>query len=162
MSREMQFFMYLIERYAEFVNSTAGDVLTEWDSLNVTKKIYDMYELYHTEAIENAFRDIDRIVNEAKKQKKKNLRKILRFNSFHKLLFYSVNAYLFTVFAHALELNLTVDKSEKSIILTSANVVTGMDVCTSLLYEDVTGKNELTVSALNTKSLGLRVTAVTG
>lgn len=67
MSREMQFFMYLIERYAEFVNSTAGDVLTEWDSLNVTKKIYDMYELYHTEAIENAFRDIDRIVNEAKK-----------------------------------------------------------------------------------------------
>ena len=38
MSREMQFFMYLIERYAEFVNSTAGDVLTEWDSLNVTKK----------------------------------------------------------------------------------------------------------------------------
>ena len=70
MSREMQFFMYLIERYAEFVNSTAGDVLTEWDSLNVTKKIYDMYELYHTEAIENAFRDIDRIVNEAKKQKK--------------------------------------------------------------------------------------------
>lgn len=67
MSRKMQFFMYLIERYAEFVNSTAGDVLTEWDSLNVTKKIYDMYELYHTEAIENAFRDIDRIVNEAKK-----------------------------------------------------------------------------------------------
>ena len=86
----------------------------------------------------------------------------MRLISFHKLLFYSVNAYLFTVFAHALELNLTVDKSEKSIILTSANVVTGMDVCTSLLYEDVTGKNELTVSALNTKSLGLRVTAVTG
>lgn len=65
MSREMQFFMYLIERYAEYKNSTAGDVLTEWDELGITNKIYDMYELYHTEAIENAFADIDRLMAEA-------------------------------------------------------------------------------------------------
>lgn len=65
MSREMQFFMYLIERYAGYKNSTAGDVLTEWDELGITNKIYDMYELYHTEAIENAFADIDKLIAEA-------------------------------------------------------------------------------------------------
>ncbi len=64
MSREMQFFMYLIERYAETKNSTAGDILTQWDELGITEKIYNMYELYHTEAIENAFDDIDRLINE--------------------------------------------------------------------------------------------------
>lgn len=65
MSREMQFFMYLIERYAEYKNSTSGDILTKWDELGITSKIYDLYELYHTEAIENAFADIDRITKEA-------------------------------------------------------------------------------------------------
>ena len=65
MSREMQFFMFLIERYADYKNSTAGDILTKWDELGITNKIYDMYELYHTEAIENAFADIDRLTKEA-------------------------------------------------------------------------------------------------
>ena len=64
MAREMQFFMYLIERYADYKNSTAGDILTLWDELDISKYIYDMYELYHTEAIENAFADIDRLTTE--------------------------------------------------------------------------------------------------
>ena len=64
MSREMQFFMFLIERYAEYKNSTAGDILTQWDELGITKRIYDLYELYHTEAIENAFIDIDKMIEE--------------------------------------------------------------------------------------------------
>ena len=64
MSREMQFFMYLIERYADYKNSTAGDILILWDELDISKYIYDMYELYHTEAIENAFADIDRLTAE--------------------------------------------------------------------------------------------------
>ena len=64
MAREMQFFMYLIERYAEYKNSTAGDILTLWDEIGISKYIYDMYELYHTEAIENAFADIDRLTAE--------------------------------------------------------------------------------------------------
>lgn len=67
MAKEMQFFMYLIERYAEYKNSTAGDILTKWDELGITKYIYDMYELYHSEAIENAFADIDRLTNEKTK-----------------------------------------------------------------------------------------------
>lgn len=64
MSREMQFFMFLIERYADYKNSTAGDILTKWDDLGITKKIYDMYELYSSEAIENTFADIDRLTKE--------------------------------------------------------------------------------------------------
>lgn len=67
MSREMQFFIYLIERYAEYKNSTAGDVLTLWDELGISKFIYDLYEIYHCEAIENAFADIDRIIAEKQK-----------------------------------------------------------------------------------------------
>ena len=64
MAREMQFFMYLIERYADYKNSTSGDILTLWDELDISKYIYDMYELYHAEAIENAFADIDRLTAE--------------------------------------------------------------------------------------------------
>ena len=67
MSREMQFFMFLIERYAEYKNSTAGDILTLWDDLDITNRIYNLYELYHSEAIENAFADIDRMTEEAQK-----------------------------------------------------------------------------------------------
>ena len=69
------------------------------------------------------------------------------------LLLNSVNAYLFTVFAHSFELNLTVDKSEESVILTLAYVVAGVDVCAALLNKDVACENELTVCTLNTKSL---------
>ena len=61
-----------------------------------------------------------------------------------------------------LKLYLTVDKSKKSIILTDTNVVTGMDSCSSLSYEDVAGENCLTVSSLNAKALGFAVTTVLG
>ena len=35
-----------------------------WNNFGISKYIYDMYELYHTEAIENAFADIDRLTAE--------------------------------------------------------------------------------------------------
>ena len=69
MSKEMQFFIYLIERYAEYKGKTATEVMQEWDSLEITDFIYDMYELYHIECIENAFDDIDRISLEKKEKK---------------------------------------------------------------------------------------------
>ena len=65
----MQFFIYLIERYAEYKGKTATEVMQEWDSLEITDFIYDMYELYHIECIENAFDDIDRISLEKKEKK---------------------------------------------------------------------------------------------
>lgn len=59
MSEEMQFFMYLLEYYADYKGKKTGEVLTEWESKGIEKKIYDNYWTYHTESIENAFADID-------------------------------------------------------------------------------------------------------
>lgn len=60
----MKFFIYLIERYAENKGMTAQKVLQQWDSLDITDFIYDMYELYHIERLENAFDDIDALILE--------------------------------------------------------------------------------------------------
>lgn len=59
MSEEMKFFIYLIENYAAYKKRPANEVLEEWDKKNITDFIYNMYEMYHSEAIENAFKDID-------------------------------------------------------------------------------------------------------
>ena len=63
-SREMDFFMYLIEQYAAQKGRSTGEVLREWDALGLTDLIYDMYERYHVERLENAFDDIDALVRE--------------------------------------------------------------------------------------------------
>ncbi|CUX22747.1 DUF3791 domain-containing protein [Clostridium sp. C105KSO13] len=62
MSKEADFFIYLIERYAQAKNMTAQQVLKQWDSLGLTDIIYDMYEIYHVERLENAFDDIDDMI----------------------------------------------------------------------------------------------------
>ena len=64
MSKKMDFFIYLLEQYAEYKNKNAGDVLSLWDKLGITDFVYDMYEMYHIESIQNAFNDIDRMVKE--------------------------------------------------------------------------------------------------
>ena len=69
MSKEMNFFIYLLEKYADKKNKNASDVLKEWDKLNITQLIYDMYEKYHTETLENAFEDIDKILESKRNSK---------------------------------------------------------------------------------------------
>lgn len=64
MSKETQFFIYLIERYAEKKEKPASQVLQEWDKLELTDLIYDMYEIYHVERLQNAFDDIDELMLE--------------------------------------------------------------------------------------------------
>jgi hypothetical protein len=64
MSKETSFFVYLIERYAAAKGKTAAQVLKEWDKLDLTDFIYDMYEIYHTERLQNAFDDIDQLMIE--------------------------------------------------------------------------------------------------
>lgn len=64
MTKETAFFIYLIERYAESKEKTADQVLREWDRLGLTDLIYDMYEIYHVERLQNAFDDIDELVLE--------------------------------------------------------------------------------------------------
>ena len=64
LSKEMKFFIYLLERYAESRDTTADAVLEQWDELGVAELSFDMYDLYHVEKLENAFTDIDDLVAE--------------------------------------------------------------------------------------------------
>ncbi len=64
MGKKADFFIYLIERYADFKGTNAQEVLKKWDSLDLTAFIYDMYEIYHAERLQNAFDDIDLLIAE--------------------------------------------------------------------------------------------------
>ena len=64
MSREMSFFIYLIERYADSKATVASKIMKQWDENGISSMVYDMYELYHCETLENAFEDIDLMIAE--------------------------------------------------------------------------------------------------
>ena len=60
MSKEFSFFIYLIERYAEHLGVTADVAYRRLADKGLVDYAIGMYELYHVEAIENAFVDLDR------------------------------------------------------------------------------------------------------
>jgi hypothetical protein len=60
LSAENDFFVYLIEKYAEKKNRSAAEILEQFDGSGMTEYVMAMYPMYHTEVIENAFADIDR------------------------------------------------------------------------------------------------------
>lgn len=62
MSDEMDFFIYLLESYADHKGKDAGEVLREWDESGITQVVFDGYWGYHTETIENAYEDIDSLL----------------------------------------------------------------------------------------------------
>lgn len=62
MRKETDFFIYLIEKFAEYKNGIAPQILKKWDEKGITDFIYDMYEIYHVERLENAFKDIDSLI----------------------------------------------------------------------------------------------------
>ena len=64
MNKETEFFIYLLEKYAEYKKISTPDVLNTLEQLDLTNFIYNMYERYHMEAIENAFKDIDDLIKE--------------------------------------------------------------------------------------------------
>lgn len=66
MSDEMLFFIYLIEAYAVHNDVSASQVLHELDEKGLTDFVYGMYPLYHAEALENAFADIDSLISTGK------------------------------------------------------------------------------------------------
>lgn len=66
MTKEMEFFIYLLENYADYKHTRADLVLRELDEKNLTDFVYGMYPLYHTEAIENAYKDIDSLLSTGK------------------------------------------------------------------------------------------------
>ena len=59
LDEEKKFFIYLLEHYAAYKNKATAQVLSEWDGKKITQKVYDNYWLYQTEAMENAYKDID-------------------------------------------------------------------------------------------------------
>ena len=66
MTEEMKFFMYLVEYYANYKNKKTREVLNEWEEHGIMQKIYDNYWVYHTECIENAYMDIDSLLQTGK------------------------------------------------------------------------------------------------
>jgi len=60
LSSEMLFFVYLLEKYAAHKGTTAANVLKTFDEMCLVDYIKQMYPMYHTERLENAFDDIDR------------------------------------------------------------------------------------------------------
>jgi len=60
LSNEMLFFVYLLEKYAEYKGQSATSILKIFDETHLTDYIKQMYPMYHTERIENAFADIDK------------------------------------------------------------------------------------------------------
>lgn len=70
MSKEMEFYIYLMEMYAEYKNIPTYEIVNKLDELNLTDFVYGMYEMYHIESINNAFDDIDRLIKEKEKELK--------------------------------------------------------------------------------------------
>ena len=60
MSKEFRFFIYLLERYAEHLDVTADVAYARLEQKGLVDYAINMYDLYHVEAIENAFEDLDR------------------------------------------------------------------------------------------------------
>ncbi|MDR1265330.1 MAG: DUF3791 domain-containing protein [Propionibacteriaceae bacterium] len=59
MSRELDYFIFLIERYGQARGQTGAEVLARLDAAGLTQFVIDMYDLYHVERTENAFADLD-------------------------------------------------------------------------------------------------------
>ncbi len=66
LSKDMEFFIYLLEHYAAYKKTTGDVILKQWDELGLTDLILNMYERYHSECLENAYKDIDLLVAEKK------------------------------------------------------------------------------------------------
>lgn len=62
MNEELHFFVYLLEKYAEFKGRKTGDVFREWKEKDLIQEIQDGYCVYHSEVLDNAFMDIDSLL----------------------------------------------------------------------------------------------------
>ena len=79
-----------------------------------------------------------------------------------RLLLYCVNRNLCALFVISLIFYLAVNLRIESVVTADANIVAGMNMCSSLLVENVACKHKLAVSLLGAKALGHAVSAVFG
>lgn len=66
LNKEFRFFVYLLESYAAHKNMRATDVLRTLDDKKLTDFVFGMYEIYHCESIDNAFIDLDSLIETGK------------------------------------------------------------------------------------------------
>jgi len=66
MSKEMEFFIYLIEHYADYRNDNSRNIIKELNELDLFDEVYNRYEFYHIERLENAYKDIDKLIESKK------------------------------------------------------------------------------------------------
>jgi len=66
MSKEFKFFVYLMEYYAEYKNATPGEILRILVEKDLVNLVIDSYEIYHIERLENAFMDLDSLIETGK------------------------------------------------------------------------------------------------
>lgn len=66
MSKEFRFFTFLLESYAREKNTSASEILRILDEKNITDFVFNMYEIYHVETIENAYMDLDSLIENGK------------------------------------------------------------------------------------------------
>ncbi|MBR7121546.1 MAG: DUF3791 domain-containing protein [Lentisphaeria bacterium] len=66
LDKEMAFFIYLLENCAAHRKSSADKILKEWDEAGISDLVYNMYERYHSEDLQNAFADIESLLAEKK------------------------------------------------------------------------------------------------
>ena len=66
MSKEMNFFLYLIENYAHYKNTTSDVIIKKLNELNIFDYVFNNYEFYHIEALEQVYEDIDNKIKEYK------------------------------------------------------------------------------------------------
>lgn len=66
LSKEFRFFTFLLESYAREKNTSASEILRILDEKNITDFVFNMYEIYHVEAIENAYMDLDSLIEKGK------------------------------------------------------------------------------------------------
>lgn len=62
MNKEFQFFTYLLECYATYKDEKTHIILELLSEKKLVEFVMSMYELYHCEAIENAFMDLDSLL----------------------------------------------------------------------------------------------------
>lgn len=62
MTKEMEFFSFLMEQYAAYRKTTANKVLAVLEEKGLTEAVFGMYERYHSEDLQNAFDDMDSMI----------------------------------------------------------------------------------------------------
>lgn len=58
-SNETDFFILLLEQYSAYRRKSSQEIYQELKDKNLIQYIYNMYEIYHIEALTNAFEDLD-------------------------------------------------------------------------------------------------------